>query len=423
MLVDLDQSGSSWQKVRAWLGPSLGWVDRIVKPEVYISTPGVYNVQPGDSILFVNSTGVSINLPDVRAWVNEPAYQPATGFERSLWVKDFGFAGTSNVLISAFTGQTIDTLASTILSVNFGLMKLWPLNNLSGWWADIGSVGGGGGGGGNITAINPGGNTGPVVSFTAGAGLSISRPSANIIQYVGTQFSPTAQGDVPLSGGGATNFLRADGLWAVPPGVSAGVSSLNTLFGALAITAGAGIAVTPSGANIQVAGTLFSTTASGDVAASSGGTVNFLRADGMWAAPPGGGGGGIATIDGMAGPAITFAAGAGITIADASNTVTITNIGLPMFTSSTANLTSVPASTTSSTVLAANGARKGLILQNTDSNPAYVKFGATASTSSFTVRVPGNSNWEMTDTCVWTGRIDAVWSATSSGAMAVTEMV
>lgn len=421
--MDLDQGGNSWQRVRAWLGPSLGWVDRTVKPETYITTPGTYNVQPGDNVIFIKSLGVSINLPDVVAWVSERAGQPATGFERSLWIKDFGYAGASNVLISAFGTQTIDTLASTILAFNFGLMKLWPLNDLSGWWADIGSSGGGGGGGG-ITALNPGGNTGPIVSFSAGSGLAVSRPSANIIQYAGVQFTNLAEGDVPASGGGIANFLRADGSWAVPPGTVSGVSSLNTLIGALSITAGSGIAVTPSGTNIQVAGTIFGAAAQGEVAASGGGTTNFLRADGSWAAPPGGGGGGIASIDGMTGPAITFAAGAGITIVDASNVVTITNTGLPMFTSGTANLSTTPASTTSSTLIAANGARKGLILQNTDSNAALVKFGAVASAVSFSIRVPGNSNWEMTDTCVWTGRIDAIWSpSTGGGAMVVTEMV
>src|SRR5262245_28672119 len=40
-----------------------------------------------------------------------------------------------------------------------------------------------------------------------------------------------------------------------------------------------------------------------------------------------GGGGGVGTINGMSGPAITIAAGAGISVANGSNTVTITNTG------------------------------------------------------------------------------------------------
>ena len=31
-------------------------------------------------------------------------------------------------------------------------------------------------------------------------------------------FNDTTEGVVPASGGGATNFLRADGTWTTPPG-------------------------------------------------------------------------------------------------------------------------------------------------------------------------------------------------------------
>ena len=38
------------------------------------------------------------------------------------------------------------------------------------------------------------------------------------------QFTSTAEGVVPLSGGGTSNFLRADGTWSAPP--SGGTSTL-----------------------------------------------------------------------------------------------------------------------------------------------------------------------------------------------------
>jgi len=44
-------------------------------------------------------------------------------------------------------------------------------------------------------------------------------------------------------------------------------------------------------AQIQAGMALFSSTTQGEAPASGGGTTNFLRADGTWAAPPGGGGG------------------------------------------------------------------------------------------------------------------------------------
>lgn len=38
----------------------------------------------------------------------------------------------------------------------------------------------------------------------------------------GPKFSATNGGEVPASGGGTSNFLRADGAWAVPPGAGGG---------------------------------------------------------------------------------------------------------------------------------------------------------------------------------------------------------
>lgn len=42
-------------------------------------------------------------------------------------------------------------------------------------------------------------------------------------------FTSTLQGVVPASGGGTTNFLRADGTWAAPSGGGGGITSLNGL--------------------------------------------------------------------------------------------------------------------------------------------------------------------------------------------------
>lgn len=47
-------------------------------------------------------------------------------------------------------------------------------------------------------------------------------------------FSTTLQGLVPLSGGGTTNFLRADGTWAAPPGGGGSDSGIAVLNGILA---------------------------------------------------------------------------------------------------------------------------------------------------------------------------------------------
>src|SRR5262249_61641364 len=70
--------------------------------------------------------------------------------------------------------------------------------------------------------------TGPL---TGGGDLSANRTLA-----VNT-FTTGAAGVVPASGGGTTNFLRADGTWAVPPGGGTGTVT--------SVAAGAGLTAPP----------------------------------------------------------------------------------------------------------------------------------------------------------------------------------
>src|SRR5215467_1252770 len=132
--TDLDQSGHGYQRARTWMGPSLGWVDKLIKPVQLVQSPA-YVVQPGDGIIMVQ-TGIfstySIYLPDVNAWVASPAYQPATPLEGALWIKDIGGAASSNtIFIFTFTGQRIDNLDPSIVTFqivqNHQLLRLWPI--------------------------------------------------------------------------------------------------------------------------------------------------------------------------------------------------------------------------------------------------------------------------------------------------------
>lgn len=61
--------------------------------------------------------------------------------------------------------------------------------------------------------------------------------AANLTNF--PAFSSSVPGVVPASGGGTTNFLRADGTWAAPAG-GAGVSSINATGGAFTFT-GSGV--------------------------------------------------------------------------------------------------------------------------------------------------------------------------------------
>lgn len=113
-------------------------------------------------------------------------------------------------------------------------------------------------------------------------------------------FSSTRPGLVAQSGGGTSNYLRADGTWATPPNTTYGV--FTSVANGLAPASGGGTSnylradgtwATPPNTTYGV----FTSGANGLAPASGGGTTNFLRADGTWAAPPAGGGGPSVTAD------------------------------------------------------------------------------------------------------------------------------
>jgi hypothetical protein len=154
---------------------------------------------------------------------------------------------------------------------------------------------------------------------TAGTGDPEDLTTAQLTTLVDV-FGTALKGAVPASGGGTTNFLRADGTWTAPPGVGGGVSDgdkgditvsgtgtvwtidngtitnakhenfpANSLQGNnTGASASPGYLTT---AQVTAMLDLFTSALKGLVPASGGGTTNFLRADGTWAAPPGGSGG------------------------------------------------------------------------------------------------------------------------------------
>lgn len=151
---------------------------------------------------------------------------------------------------------------------------------------------------------------------TAGSGAPEDLTGAQATALLDT-FSSAAKGLAPASGGGTTNFLRADGTWAAPAGgggiadgnkgdITVSGSGASWTIDADAVTNAklanmpaatikgnaAGVAGDPAdltGAQVTVLLDTFTNGAKGLAPASGGGTTNFLRADGTWTAPAGGG--------------------------------------------------------------------------------------------------------------------------------------
>jgi len=145
--------------------------------------------------------------------------------------------------------------------------------------------------------------TGSPLTSSGTIGLSVSN------------FSTSNGGLAPTSPGGTTAFLRADGAWSVPPGTSSGTvssvglsdSSTTPIYSIsnspITSTGNLTLTLNTQTANTVFAGPtsgspsqptfrslvatdlpLFTSVARGAVPGSGGGTANFLRADGAWAA-------------------------------------------------------------------------------------------------------------------------------------------
>lgn len=91
----------------------------------------------------------------------------------------------------------------------------------------------------------------------------------------------------------------------------------------------------------------------------------------------------------------------------------------------TSTVTSVASSATNVTLLAENINRKFFSLSNDSNQDVYVKFGATATSSSFTIKMAKKSGtqlayYESPNNC-YTGKIDAIWDS-ANGSMRITEI-
>ncbi len=92
----------------------------------------------------------------------------------------------------------------------------------------------------------------------------------------------------------------------------------------------------------------------------------------------------------------------------------------PQTGSTNASQTTVAASASNVTLLAANRNRKGATIYNDSAAICYVKLGATASTTSYSVQLPSGAYYEVP--FGYAGIIDGIW-ATATGNARITELL
>jgi len=109
--------------------------------------------------------------------------------------------------------------------------------------------------------------------------------------------------------------------------------------------------------------------------------------------------------------------GAGTTLTNIRGTFSNQPVG-----SGTGTLSNVSDSATSVTVLAANSGRLGAVIYNDSGSTLYLKFGATASVTSFSVKLLPESCYEMEGPHIYTGILDGIWDTAPGGAARVTEL-
>jgi CYTH domain-containing protein len=84
---------------------------------------------------------------------------------------------------------------------------------------------------------------------------------------------------------------------------------------------------------------------------------------------------------------------------------------------STATVSSTTSSTASVTILAANAERSGFVVVNDSTATLYLKFGSTASSSSYTYKLLAGDAVESMVT-PYTGIVTGIWSAVNGNAVA-----
>lgn len=85
-----------------------------------------------------------------------------------------------------------------------------------------------------------------------------------------------------------------------------------------------------------------------------------------------------------------------------------------------ATTTTVASTTTNGTLLSSDATRVAATIYNSDANALLIKYGATASASSFSYRIKASETWDMPYRYV--GQIDGLWEGAGAGTAFITSL-
>ena len=234
-------------------------------------------------------------------------------------------------------------------------------------------------------------------------------------------------GQTSAGGGGFVNVKVApSGSLITALGDIDGVSGQETMANSLPVVIASdqsAVPISDDGGSITVDGT---------VAATQSGTWNINSISGTVSLPTGAATEStLSTLDGKVTTcntgSVTLASQANpftsaLPISDDGGSITVDGtVTAEAETVSISSVTSATASASSVTVLASNANRKLAVFVNDADKIAYVKLGATASTTSYSYKLQPNSTLELAQP-VYTGVVDAIWESSPTGAMRVTEL-
>src|SRR6516165_7752995 len=135
-MVDLDQSGTSRQWQRTYLGPSVGWIYAPYQNLQPITAAGTYTIDPSTNLIEVNVAGaVTIILPSCQFPAAGAQAQPRLFANNPITIVDVGGnAATNNITINPNNvSETVMGLASIKIATNYGGYTLQPVPSARTW--------------------------------------------------------------------------------------------------------------------------------------------------------------------------------------------------------------------------------------------------------------------------------------------------